>query len=93
MRNSKLRLNVDDLSVESFTPAAQVDTRGTVHGADASVDLASGCMECVSYQEPASCAWTQCQNISCVNAAGCGGGGTYGGDTCTVRCNKDPGIE
>jgi hypothetical protein len=93
MRNSKLRLNVDELSVESFSPADQVDTRGTVHGADASVDLASGCMDCVSYQQPASCAWTQCQNISCVNAAGCSGGDTYGEYTCQVRCNLTPPIE
>jgi hypothetical protein len=91
--SSKLRLNLDDLSVESFSPAAQVDARGTVHGADASIDAASGCMECVSYQQPQSCAWTQCENISCVNAAGCSGGGTYGGYTCDVRCHTNPPIE
>jgi hypothetical protein len=92
--SSKLRLNLEDLSVDSFSPAEQVDTRGTVRGAEASVDAASGCMECVSYQQPASCAWTQCENnISCVNAAGCSGGGTYGGYTCNVLCHTNPGIE
>lgn len=96
MQKQKLRLDLDDLSVESFAPSAEVNERGTVHGAEVSVDAASGCFDCAgSYGEPASCAWTHCQNISCQAGAGCGSGSeTLPGQlTCRIQCNPNPPIE
>jgi hypothetical protein len=95
MQKGKLRLNVEELSVESFAPSAQVAERGTVRGAEVSVDAASGCFDCSpSYGEPASCAWTQCANISCLAGPGCGGNNTLARqETCTIQCNPNPPIE
>jgi hypothetical protein len=95
MRNSKLRLNVEELSVESFSPADEVSGRGTVRGADATLGDQSGCINCVpSYDMAVSCDWTQClNNISCVNPGGCSGGGTYAQITCAVNCHTTPPIE
>jgi hypothetical protein len=83
MRDSKLRLNVDELSVESFSPSGQEQALGTVRGAEASIE--SGCVDCLV--SGASCAWTQCQNISCLAGEGCGTTDrTLRQDTCHLTC-------
>ena len=96
--SSKLRLNLDDLSVESFSPAAEMQERGTVNGAEDTADGQTYCArtqcmltECIAN----SCVWTQCNNISCAVGGNCGGGGagTYGEPTCNVVCHTDPTIE
>jgi hypothetical protein len=91
MHNRKLRLNVDDLSVESFVPAVQAESRGTVRGAEFS-DAGSEC--CVpSYDQPQSCDWTHCANISCLGGNCGGGGATRIGETCDRTCLLNPVIE
>jgi hypothetical protein len=53
----KLKLNVDELSVESFEPVDQNDQRGTAHGyASTKCGLLDTCY--ASCMDPASCAAT-----------------------------------
>jgi hypothetical protein len=98
MRDHKLRLNIDDLAVESFAPAAEVGERGTVRGAEATADGQTLCAltQCeVSYCIDNTCEFTQCDDLSCYNGGECGGGGagTQAQNTCNVRCHTNPGIE
>lgn len=95
MHNGKLRLNLEDLSVESFMPADEVQLLGTVKGQEDTADGMTYCArtqcmetECIQY----SCKWTECQNISCQAGNGCGSGteslpGQY---TCQVQCHTNP---
>jgi hypothetical protein len=98
MHSRKLRLDLDDLSVESFSPAPPVDARGTVRGADATADGQTLCAltQCeVSYCIDATCEFTQCDDRSCYNGGQCGGGGagTQAQITCSVLCHTNPGTE
>lgn len=89
MNTTKLRLNVEDLSVESFTPAEESMGRGTVHGAETAVEDSCGGTLCGA----ASQDWTHCPNLSCL-PGDCGGNPeTYAQHTCAVNCHKDPGVE
>jgi hypothetical protein len=91
MHDKKLRLNVDDLAVESFNPGPQVERWGTVHGAEDTADGMTYCArtqcmltECVAQ----SCKWTECNNLSCL-APGCAGGSDQtiaGQPTCHAGC-------
>jgi hypothetical protein len=89
MRNQKLRLHLEDLSVESFAPSDQAEARGTVHGHESRSDCApsqcgSGCL-------------TECDMSDCTYCnGGTGSGapvGTLAGATCGVACQPTPGIE
>jgi hypothetical protein len=92
MQNGKLRLNVEELSVESFSPAPRPEQRGTVKGAGATEDYNTLCAATVcehSYCVDNTSYNTQCNNHSC----GCQGGGSVGGYTCDVRCHATDPIE
>jgi hypothetical protein len=97
MQTRKLRLNLDELSVESFVPAHHEVLRGTVHGAEATADGQTLCAntQCdPSFCVALSCDWTECANISCMDDGQCGSGGnTAGQHTCQVICHTDPGID
>ena len=94
MMHKKLRLNMDDLAVETFVPSAGVQVRGTVNGEQTGVPCPStslcgtnpiGCVDsqAPSYcASPESCDWTHCVNLSCV--ANCTA------NTCVTDPNTDP---
>ncbi|HEU0298068.1 MAG TPA: pinensin family lanthipeptide [Longimicrobium sp.] len=94
MHTRKLRLNVEDLSVESFVASTDRENRGTVHGAQdtAAGDTCGGAIP--SYCQQQSCDWTHCANVSCLAGAGCGGNNTLAAQhTCRVQCDPNPPIE
>ena len=51
---TKIRLDVTELHVESFAPAAQPAVEGTVLGAEASFP-ATGCIRCMGTQARMTC--------------------------------------
>lgn len=91
MRNRKLRLELDHLSVESFSvDPAEALLRGTVKGAATNYLNPSECDP--SFCVQASCDFTYCaNNISCL-APNCGSGGNTlpGQETCRVACTTNP---
>jgi len=72
--HQKLRLNVDELTVESFVPSTELQIRGTVRGAQETVNVCTydgpGCDNITNAPSfcasPESCDWTHCVNLSCV---------------------------
>lgn len=66
----QLKLNVEDLSVESFTTSTGRPSRGTVNGyavAPASMPEGTCVQTCTSaYTSPATCCWT-CDDATCGN--------------------------
>lgn len=89
MRNQKLRLHLEDLSVESFVPSDQAEVRGTVHGQESR-------SECAPSQCGSGCL-TQCDMSDCTYCNGGTGsgvpGGTLAGPTCNAICHPSPVIE
>jgi hypothetical protein len=87
----KLKLQIDELAVESFQTAADHEGRGTVQGNDetgvwsqcASACLtmcdASDCTNCTAPTAALRCTW-QCGT----GGGGGGGGDTMNADTCTI---------
>jgi hypothetical protein len=78
---SKLKLNLDQLSVDSFDTSAQQATRGTVHGEQCTCPTACTCPGCPTCD--ATCANT-CDDYTC--AASCNG--TCGAATCGNSCRQ-----
>ncbi|HWK88839.1 MAG TPA: hypothetical protein VNP72_02560 [Longimicrobium sp.] len=84
----KLKLDVEALEVESFEATPEPSgLRGTVKGhyytEPWTANEPSVCVD-------ASCAWTHCNNLSCLANCGSGGAQTYGQYTCDIRCNTSP---
>jgi hypothetical protein len=74
MTSRKLRLDLEDLSVESFVPEPADTRRGTVQGAQQTGNCGTldgpGCnvTQAPSFcASPESCDWTRCVNLSCID--------------------------
>jgi hypothetical protein len=91
----KMKLSLDDLTVESFTPAEEAERRGTVHARD-SGPFTDECQSCGVYT---GCgAWPHdgcrsdrpcyesdlCPTQSCPGYWSCAGVWTCEGDTCVA---------
>ena len=69
----QLKLNIEDLSVESFATYAEEAHRGTVHGyvydiAPASMPEGTCVETCTTaYTDPATCCWT-CNDDTCISS-------------------------
>ncbi|HYW11654.1 MAG TPA: hypothetical protein VE871_06835 [Longimicrobium sp.] len=91
MRNQKLRLDLEELSVESFAPSDQAEARGTVHGQETQVMY-----DCFQSQLGSGCL-TRCDASDCTYCNGGTGGnspvGTLAGATCNAICQPSPVIE
>jgi len=74
----KLKLDLDTLRVESFGTAASPDERGTVRGAEVTLNA-----DCETW-ENAWCGYQTYEMQSCGGGCtgGTGGGGNTAGDTC-----------
>jgi hypothetical protein len=78
---SKLKLNLDQLAVDSFDTSTAQSPRGTVHGEQCTCPTACTCPGCPTCD--ATCANT-CDDYTC--AASCNG--TCGAATCGNSCNR-----
>jgi len=83
--NTKLRLNLDDLSVDSFDTTQSEKPRGTVFGEQCTCYTQCTCPGCPTCD--ATCAYT-CDDATCPQCPTCAAScnGTCAGDTCGGTC-------
>jgi hypothetical protein len=77
---SKLRLQLDDLTVDTFHTLSPEPDKGTVFGEQCSCDTVCSCPGCPTCDQ--TCPYT-CDDDTC------GGQGTCYGNTCEGTCFRD----
>lgn len=79
----KLKLHLDELSVESFDTSCNLKDKGTVVG-EQNTNTCPGCPTCA-----ATCAYT-CDDATCPNCPTCAAScnGTCAGNTCWDSCGR-----
>jgi hypothetical protein len=84
---NKMKLNLDELAVESFDTSASVREKGTVFGEQCTCPTQCTCPGCPTCD--ATCPYT-CDDYSCGGEATCAGhtcdGTCRGDDTCGFSC-------